>query len=146
MAATIIALFTNNAVPLVGAADLPTIRIRRLDTDVLVVTDAETTEVGDGYYKYVFDNDVHIEYAARLDGDPDSTGQVTATERYQAASIPSAQKKTGEVWQRHGLDTDNPLTITQDGLLGSQDSGDVELDSVTTNPGSAVVVVVTRQP
>ena len=46
--AEILAHFTNNGVPLVAPTDLPTIRIRRIDTQALVVTDVNMLEQGDG--------------------------------------------------------------------------------------------------
>lgn len=50
---TATAFFTDDdGIPATGLA--PTIRIRNLATNALVVTDAVMTEVGDGGYKYIF--------------------------------------------------------------------------------------------
>jgi len=64
---TITAFFTDEGAPATGLT--PTIRIRRLDTGALVVTDASMTETGDGFYKYDFTTyDNNLEYAIRCDG------------------------------------------------------------------------------
>ena len=71
--------------PLTSPANTPTIRIRRLDTDALEVTDVAMTEVGDGLFKFLQAPAVDgIAYAARADGDPTAAGQVPAGIRYQA--------------------------------------------------------------
>lgn len=63
----ILAYFTSAGVPAVGL--FPTIRIRNLATDALVVTDAAMAKVGDGWYKYWFAAyDSTIDYAIRCDG------------------------------------------------------------------------------
>jgi hypothetical protein len=63
----IIAFFTNSGIPAAGLS--PTIRIRRVSTGALLVTDAAMTEIGDGFYKYNFAAyDPTIDYAIRCDG------------------------------------------------------------------------------
>ena len=63
----ILAFFTNNGVPATGLS--PTIRIRNVDTTVLVVTDAAMSETGDGHYSYDFTGyDPTEDYAIRCDG------------------------------------------------------------------------------
>ena len=78
--AEIVAHFTNNGVPLVSPTDAPTIRIRRIDTGALVVTDAAMTELGDGSFRYTFTPVTTLKYSIRADGDPNVTGQVTNSE------------------------------------------------------------------
>lgn len=74
--------------PLTSPANVPTIRVRRLDTDALVVTDVVMVEVGDGNYKYTFTPPVNgLYYSARADGDPTAAGQVPAGIRYTAGSL-----------------------------------------------------------
>ena len=82
-----IAFFTNNGSPLTGPANLPTTRIRRIDTQALVVTDLASFEIGDGNFGYIFDADPTLNYSARMDGDPTSVGQVTIGERYKAGGF-----------------------------------------------------------
>lgn len=63
----ITAFFTNIGVPATGLS--PTIRIRRVDTGALVVTDDSMTELGDGFYKYDFTIfDATLDYVFRSDG------------------------------------------------------------------------------
>lgn len=98
-------------VPLTSPANAPTIRIRRLDTNALVVTDAAMTEVGDGNYKYIFTPGVDgIDYVARGDGDPTAAGQVPAGIRYQTDSF---NNKEEELWQNEGLDPNNSKVIEE---------------------------------
>lgn len=84
--AEIVAFLTNNSVPLIAPADLPTIRIRELATNGLVVTDSPMVEVGDGLYKFTFAADSSLEYGIRIDADPQATGQVQTFERYQGGA------------------------------------------------------------
>ena len=63
----ILAFFTDNGLPKTGLS--PTIRIRDLSDDSLVITDAAMTEVGDGHYQYNFTTyDATVDYAIRCDG------------------------------------------------------------------------------
>lgn len=63
----IVAFFSSSGVPVLGLS--PTIRIRDLSDDSLVVTDASMSEVGDGHYQYNFSSyDKDIDYAIRCDG------------------------------------------------------------------------------
>ena len=105
--ADIVASFTNNAVPLTSPANAPTIRIRRNDTQALVVTDLAMTEIGDGLYSYAFAPTDGIEYSIRADGDPTAAGQVTADERYQFGSL------SGSTEAR--LETDIPAILVDTG-------------------------------
>lgn len=63
----ILAFFTNNGTPATGLT--PTIRIRDLSDDSLVVNDESMSETGDGHYKYNFSTyDANKDYAIRCDG------------------------------------------------------------------------------
>lgn len=72
----------------------PTIRIRDLSDNSLVVEDEVMSEVGDGFYKYVFSGYTdNVEYAIRADG-----GSALGPARYQYAvnEVPTAH----ETWSR----------------------------------------------
>ena len=76
----ILAFFTNNGSPALGLN--PTIRIRNVVTNALLVTDASMSEVGDGHYKYNFTTyDKDIDYSIRCDGGV----LLPASERYTYA-------------------------------------------------------------
>lgn len=108
--------------PLTSPGTAPTIRIRRLDTDALVATDLDMTEVGDGLYKYEYTDALNsVEYAARADGDPDDNGQ--STQRYQAGS---GDTKAEEIWKTLGLDRNDAVVITPTGI--DSDSGDIDVE------------------
>lgn len=63
----VLAFFTNEGVPETGLT--PTVRIRDISDNSLVVTDAAASEVGDGWYKYDFvAYDSDKEYVIRFDG------------------------------------------------------------------------------
>lgn len=98
--------------PLVAPGDVPTIRIRRTDTQALVVTDDVMTEVGDGLFFYDFTNDEDLDYSIRADGDPSATGQVLTGSRYQTGSL-GIDLQTVETWRHRGLDPDVPKLITE---------------------------------
>lgn len=87
MTQNIVACVTNKNVPLVAPANLPTIRIRRLDTMALVITDLAMTEVGDGCFVFVFTETNLLEYSIRVDADPTAVKQVSKQERYQFGSL-----------------------------------------------------------
>ena len=74
---TITAFFTNRGTPTTGLS--PTIRIRDLADNSLVITDAAMSEVGDGFYKYNFTSyDETKDYTFRADG----TSTLTGSDRY----------------------------------------------------------------
>jgi len=111
-----------DGVPMTAPAVVPTMRIRRLDTDALVVTNLDMDEVGDGIFKYEYTDAINsIEYAGRADGDPSDTGQ--STQRYQAGS---GDTKVEEAWKTLGLDRLDPVTIVPGGI--DSDSGDIDVD------------------
>ena len=83
----IITHFRNEGVPLESPTTAPTIRIRRTDTQALVVTDQSMTEQGDGAYSYTFAPSATLEYSIRADGNPLAVGQTTAAERYAVGSL-----------------------------------------------------------
>lgn len=100
-------------VPLLAPGNIPTIRIRRLDTQALEVTDAAMTEVGDGNFFFSFAPAVDgIEYAVRADGDPTAVTQVPASVRFQAGQI---DNKLAEIHVRQDLDPAEQQTYDNDG-------------------------------
>ncbi len=97
--------------PLVAPANAPTIRIRRIDTQALVVTDDAMTEAGDGVFFYNFTPPVEgITYSVRADGDPTAVLQVPANARYRYGQADDFGKET---WQNQGNDPANPKTINE---------------------------------
>jgi hypothetical protein len=65
----VLAFFTDAGVPRTGLT--PTVRIRDIADNSLVITDAAASEVGDGWYKYNFTQyDSTKEYGVRFDGGP----------------------------------------------------------------------------
>lgn len=102
---------TAPGVPLTAPGTIPTVRIRRLDTNALEVTDVAMTEVGDGIFKFLFTPAVDgIEYSVRADGDPAAAGQVPAQIRYQYGNV---DNKMREVWGARGADPSFPKTTTE---------------------------------
>lgn len=100
-------------VPLTAPGDLPTIRIRRLDTQALEVTDSAMTEVGDGLFSFSFAPAVDgIEYAVRADGDPTVSTQVPAAVRFQSGQV---DNKLAEMHVRFDLDPAEQQTYDNDG-------------------------------
>jgi hypothetical protein len=81
------AFFTSYGVPQTGLS--PTIRIRELTGNTLVVTDAIMTHVGEGIYIYDFSNYTdYIEYSIRCDG---------------GASLPTDERYTYSGWDAEVL-------------------------------------------
>jgi len=155
------ALFTNNGVPVTTPANTPTIRIRRQDTQALVVTDAAMTEQGDGLFTYDFSEDPTLEYVFRCDGDPTAAGQTTVYERYVSGSFSGITETRIETDIPAILvDTDttipgliaalNDLSVSDilTAVLGSGESVDVALSrldnidtSVTTTIPNAIAAL-----
>jgi hypothetical protein len=78
---TITAYFSSSGTPATSLS--PTIRIRLVSTGALVVTDDAMTEVGDGWYKYVYTSFVPgIDYTIQCDG----TSTLSGYDRYVVAS------------------------------------------------------------
>lgn len=76
----ILTFFTKNLNPILGLT--PTIRIRDILDNSLVITDDLMIEVGDGWYKYDFSGyNENLLYAIRCDGGSTLTG----SERYTYA-------------------------------------------------------------
>ena len=74
----IVSAFTDNGVPKTGLT--PTLRVRKLSDNSLVVTDANMSEVGDGFYQYDFTTYTSLEdYTIRSDGGI----TLSNTDRYQ---------------------------------------------------------------
>lgn len=87
----ILAFFTNNGTPTLGLT--PTIRIRDVVTNALLVTDALMSEVGDGHYKYDFITyDKDKDYSIRCDGGI----SLTISERYTYAGNENYIEDIGE--------------------------------------------------
>lgn len=123
----IITFFTNNGIPAIGLT--PTIRIRRVSTGALLVTDAAMTEVGDGFYRYTFSTyDPSIDYAIRCDGGILLSG----SERYQyagnenAAELDSIQDDIIEV-------NTNILGVSGSVVNIDFSSLQVDIDKINTN-------------
>lgn len=119
-------------VPLTSPGQVPTIRIRRLDTQALVITDVVMTEIGDGVFHYSFDPPVKgIKYSVRADGDPAAGSQVPAVIRYMYGIL---SNRTDENWTLLGQDTSDPVTITADDITSPSGNIDQTLtgDGVTS--------------
>ncbi len=114
--------FTSTGIPSTSLS--PTIRIRRIDTDVLVITDAAMSNVGDGFYKYDFTTyDDTLEYVIRADG----TVTLDDVDRYKfngstEANIEITLRDTEEIQSK--LPTDN---IMGSAVLTSKDD---EIDAI----------------
>lgn len=129
---------TAPGVPLTGGT-APTIRIRRLDTQVLVVTDAVMTEVGEGMFWYSFDPPVKgIKYSAVADGDPLAGSQVPAVVRKVYGIL---SNRTDENWTLLGQDPNDAITVTDDAITSP--SGNVNQN--LTGDGE-VTKTITRVP
>lgn len=85
----ITAFVTNSSVPLTSPGDLPEIQIVRVDTGAIVQAFTAMTELANlsGVYFFDFTSVDGLDYAFLIDADPNTTGQVTAGERYQAGSF-----------------------------------------------------------
>ena len=78
---TVTAYFSNAGTSATGLS--PTIRIRNVASKALIIMDEAMTEVGDGWYKYVFSNYViGTDYVIRCDG----TATLSGADRYVVAS------------------------------------------------------------
>jgi len=137
----ILAFFTNSGVPATGLS--PTIRIRELAGDTLVVTDAAMSEVGDGHYKYNFTTyDATVDYSIRCDGGV----TLPTAERYTYAGNENYFEDTQEaVWSA-------PVTaysgMNMTGAMQSLIYGDlVHVDEVSgTGVGTAFPAGTLRYP
>ncbi len=121
---------SDPGIPLVAPGEDPTIRIRRLDTNALVVTDAAMDEVGDGMFKFIYSTPVEgVQFSARADGDPTAITQVPASVRYNTGS---GDNFAAEVWQNEGLDPNEPKDITVNSPTDmDEDVDQIHKDSVT---------------
>lgn len=100
---------TAAGVPTNGLGDDPEIRIRRLDTGALVVTDDAMTDAGgDGLYTYNFTPVAGLEYSFLIDTDPSDTGQTDV--RYFDGAF---DNELNDLWNDHGLNPATVKTITE---------------------------------
>jgi len=97
----IASFFTNNGVPATGISPVPTIRIRNLATGSLEITDSGMTEIGDGWYKFVFGAyDSAKDYAVRSDGGstiPNSERFVFGTNDFDSDLLNDVELKTSQL-------------------------------------------------
>lgn len=99
---TIIAYFSNNGSPATGLS--PTVRIRDVSDGSLVVTDAAMTEVGDGFYKYLFSSyNITKAYVIRADG----TATLANTDRYVVMSNENVDLEKGMKISENRLKIEN---------------------------------------
>jgi hypothetical protein len=77
---TLLSFFTNNGALALGLS--PTIKIRKVSDSSIVINEDSMIEIGDGFYKYEFNNDETESYTIVCDGgDP-----LTSAERYTFSS------------------------------------------------------------
>lgn len=95
----LIAFITNNGVPVTGPSgvDIPEIQIRNASTGGIAQASVDMTEVGDGFYRFTFAPADGVEYAFRVDGDPDVSGQTTQGERFISGVISGTTVARSEV-------------------------------------------------
>ena len=123
-------------VPLVAPANVPTIRIRRNDTQALVVTDVAMTEIGDGNFVYDFNPPADgIEYSARADGDPTAVAQVPSNQRFVYGTV---DNRLEEIWTRWDLNPFLQQTYENDGSIISN----AEITLTKTDNGNCTFDVV----
>ena len=130
----IVATFFSAAdTPLTSPANTPTIRIRRTDTQALVVTDAAMTEQGDGNFSYDFTPVDGLEYAVRADGDPTAVGQTVAGGRYVFGAFSGTQETR--------IETDIPAILVDTGttLPAAIASVQSDTDDIQTRLPAALV-------
>lgn len=120
----ITAFFTENGIPKTGLS--PTIRIRTLSDNVLVITDVAMTEVGDGFYKYDFTTyDGTVGYSIRCDGG----ATLQDGERYTSGTNDSfAEDISDQVW------VDAPANVAQ--ITNLVQSPTMRLDSKDIDRGA----------
>lgn len=117
--------FTLDSIPAVGLSPLPTLLIWEVDgtSETLVIPSASMSEVGDGFYQYLFSSYVDgTQYVFRVDGG--TTYALDNAERYQAGSIEVATLTDAEVadisasvWNSVAVNFTTPGTM---GLLENQ--------------------------
>ena len=117
----ILAFFTNNNVPETGLN--PTIRIRDLSDDSLVITDASMSESGDGHYKYDFiAYDPDKDYAVRCDGG----GTLPAADRYKFSGN---ENYVDDIWETD-LNSHSVSASPADSLIRTEYHNAVCIDTV----------------
>ena len=116
--------------PVNGLTDDPEIRIRRLDTGALVVTDDAMTDVGaDGLHTYSFAPVAGLRYSFLIDADPNGSGQTDV--RYFDGAFTN---EINDLWRDNGLDPSDPKTVDDNGVA---DDADIDED-VAAGSGPAI--------
>ncbi len=130
--AELVFLATDEASPVFYLPDSPTVRIRRLSDNTLVVTDGQMTVVGDGLYSYEFDPAATLEYSWIVDADPEDADQVTPGERYHFGVI------SGVTLAR--IETDIPaiLVDTDTTIPASLTTIDSNVDAILVDTGTTL--------
>lgn len=138
----ITAFITNGGLPATGLAVAPKINIRREDTQALVATEQDMTEIGDGNYRFTFAEVATLEYTFEVDADPTATGQVTLSERHLGGSF------SGITIAR--IETDVPAILvdtdtTIPGLISAlNDISTADILADTLGSGETVDVALSR--
>ncbi len=107
----------------------PTIKIRRTDTQAVVINGAAVPEVGDGGYNYDFENDTALQYHAIIDGGID-----TLDSRYMVAWSERAKAEAEVVDIKTQTDK---MNFTGDDIKSTLDSEEVVTDSASRTASKA---------
>lgn len=121
------ACFTAAGVPLVAPTDVPTIRITRMDTQTLVITDSAMTEQGQGCFSFTFAPVATLEYSIRADGDPLVNGQLSAAERFAFGALSGITVNE--------IETNIPALLTGQGTINTNIAGNL---TAINNNGTAI--------
>lgn len=123
---TVVAFFNRNGAPATGLS--PTIRIWAVEnaSNTLVVADDPMTEIGDGFYKYVFTSiDPLLDYVVRTDGG----SSLCLSERYGIGASELSKEEIGEgVWDVPATNypaTGSPQTMGTQLNLTTQNTIDI---------------------
>ena len=130
----VLAFFTNSGVPATGLS--PTVRIRDISDNSLLVTDAAASEIGDGWYKYNFTTyDSREEYAIRFDGG----ATLENTDRYTSGTNDSfIDDIVNGVWDSELADHTIPGTYGYELATKADINASINIDSTTAINGVVV--------
>ncbi len=78
---------TPAGAPLIAPTDAPEIQVIRIDTQAVVQAFTAMTDQGDGNWSFNFTPVLTLKYSFTTDGDPNVTGQVSTSNRYQGGSF-----------------------------------------------------------